>query len=139
MDFFAGDGYTLDNIKKTDYIDCPSALLFSKRFVQKVGNILEKELQFFPCNLVCQNNNFEWYAAKIIRSIPIVDKEASIYRTLTDGTRMLKLAKYRKDMKESFFIAKDIEYVTDILVSELFKELCEKNDIHIKFEKPEIF
>ena len=36
LEFVAGTGYTLENIEKTDYIFCPSALLFSKRFVEKI-------------------------------------------------------------------------------------------------------
>lgn len=139
LDFFAGTGYTLNNIEKTDYIDCPSALLFSKRFVERIGNILKEEMQFFPCNLICQHTNFEWYAARIIRSIPIIDKEASTYRTLTNGDKMLKFARYRKDIEQKFYIAKDKEYITDFVVSQLFKELCENNDLLIKFEKPELF
>lgn len=139
MEFFAGTGYTLDNIEKTDYINCPSALLFSKRFVERVGNTLKEEMQFFPCNLICQDVSFEWYAAKIIRRIPIIDKEASTYRTLTDGQKILDFVKYRRDIEEKFFIAKDKEYITDFLVSQLFKELCENNDLLIKFEKPELF
>lgn len=83
LEFVAGTGYTLENIEKTDYIFCPSALLFSKRFVEKIGNLLREEMKFFSCRLVCQDVSLEWYAAKIILSIPIIDKEASTYRTLT--------------------------------------------------------
>ena len=39
LEFVAGTGYTLENIEKTDYIFCPSALLFSKRFVEKNGKM----------------------------------------------------------------------------------------------------
>ena len=47
LEFVAGTGYTLENIEKTDYIFCPSALLFSKRFVEKIGNLLREEMKFF--------------------------------------------------------------------------------------------
>ena len=133
LDFVAGEGYTLENIENTDYIDCPCALLFSKRFVERVGNILREELQFFPCTLTCQDVNLDWYAAKIIRSIPIIDKEASTYRTLSDGEKMLKYVKYRGDIKEQFFLARDKESITDWIVSELFLDLCKDNDLLIHF------
>lgn len=139
LDFIAGAGYTLENIEKTDYIDCSVALLFSKRFVEKVGNVLREEMQFFSCNLICQDVNLDWYAAKIIRSIPIIDKEASTYRTLSDGEKILKFVKYRKDIEEQFFIAKDKESITDFVVSELFRDLCKKNDLLVNFEEPELF
>ena len=72
LEFVAGTGYTLENIEKTDYIFCPSALLFSKRFVEKIGNLLREEMKFFSCRLVCQDVSLEWYAAKIILRIPII-------------------------------------------------------------------
>ena len=93
LEFVAGDWLYTGNIEKTDYIFCPSALLFSKRFVEKIGNLLREEMKFFSCRLVCQDVSLEWYAAKIILSIPIIDKEASTYRTLSDGERVLKIYK----------------------------------------------
>lgn len=59
LEFVAGTGYTLENIEKTDYIFCPSALLFSKRFVEKIGNLLREEMKFFSCRLVCQDVSLE--------------------------------------------------------------------------------
>ena len=135
LDFVAGTGYTLKNIKKTDYIESPCALLFSKQFVEKVGNELKEELQFLPCNLICENVNLEWYAAKILKKIPIIDKENSTYRTLTDGEKILKFAKFRKDIEEIFFVAKDNESITDFAVSEMFMELCKKNNLLIRFKE----
>lgn len=134
LDFVAGTGYTLENIENTDYIFCPSALLFSKRFVERVGNLLREEMKFFPCKLICQDVSLDWYAAKIMRSIPIIDKEASTYRTLSDGEKMLKFVKFRKDIEEQFFIAKDKESVTYFVVSELFMDLCKKNSLLINFK-----
>ena len=139
LDFIAGEGYNLNNINKTDFVICPIALLFSKRFVDKVGDILKADMHFVPCNLVFESTNFEWYACKIKKKLSVIDKDNSIYRTLTDGKKTIKFARYRKDIEEPFFIAEDSDYSTYIVASDLFKELCEKNDIHIKFEKPEIF
>lgn len=42
LEFVAGTGYTLENIEKTDYIDCAAALLFSNRFVERIGNVLKE-------------------------------------------------------------------------------------------------
>jgi len=50
-----------------------------------------EEMLFFPCNLICQNIRFEWYAAKSIRRIPIIDREALTYRTLTNGEKRIVL------------------------------------------------
>ena len=135
LDFVAGSGYTLENIVKTDYIDCPSALLFSKRFVEKVGNSLREEMHFFPCSVICRETNLDWYAAKVICRVPIIDKEASTYRTLTDGERILKFVEYRKNIVEQFYIARDSESITDFIVSELFVALCRENDLMISFKE----
>ena len=135
LEFVAGTGYTLENIEKTDYIFCPSALLFSKRFVEKNGNLLREEMKFFSCRLVCQDVSLEWYAAKIILRIPIIDKEASTYRTLSDGERVLSFIKFRRDIEEEFFIAKDKEGITDFVVSELFVDICKKNGLLIDFKE----
>ena len=135
LEFVAGTGYTLENIEKTDYIFCPSALLFSKRFVEKIGNLLREEMKFFSCRLVCQDVSLEWYAAKIILRIPIIDKEASTYRTLSDGERVLKFIKFRRDIEEEFFIAKDKESTTDFVVSELFVDICKRNGLLIDFKE----
>lgn len=135
LEFVAGAGYTLENLEKTDYVDCSSALLFSKRFVEKVGNSLKEEMQFFSCSLICQKVNLDWYAAKIIRNIPLIDKEASTYWSLSDGEEVLDVVKYRGDIAEQFYIARDDESVTDWVVSELFMELCENNRLQIDFRE----
>ena len=137
LEFIAGTGYTLDNIVKTDYINCPTAPLFSKKFVEKMGTVLKEELQFFPCTLICKNVSLDWYAARIIRRIPIIDREASTYTTLTDGEKVLDFPKYRRDVEEKFFIARDTENIAYYVVSEQFKNLCIDNELLIGYDDPE--
>ncbi len=139
LKFVAGKGYTLKNVSYTDFISCPTALLFSEKFVRVLGSQLEQDMQFIPCNLICENSSFKWYAARIKRRISIIDEEISVYRKLTDGQKVIKFARYRNDVNISFFIAQDINYTSYYAVTELFKELCEKNNIYIKFEETEIF
>lgn len=135
LEFILGKGYTLENIEKTDYIFTFSALLFSKKFVDSIGEILKKEMQFFPCKLICNDVALDWYVAKIIHRFPVVDKELSVYRSLTDGKRILHSAKYRKDIEEQFYVARDSESITYFVVSDLFKNLCEKNGLMINIEE----
>lgn len=95
-------------------------------------------MQFFSCSLICQKINLDWYAAKIVRSIPLIDKEASTYWTLSDDEKVLDVVKYRGDIAEQFYVARDDESVTDWVVSELFMELCERNNLRIGFKEVQI-
>lgn len=139
LTFVAGKGYTLSNIGDTDFISCPIALLFSEKFVAALESYLKDDLQFIPCKLLCENNSIRWYAARIKRRIPVIDEELSVYRKLVDGKKVIKFPRYRKDVETPFYIAEDIKYTSYYVVTELFKELCESNNINIKFDKPEIF
>lgn len=103
--------------------------------MKKLEIYWEKKWSFFSCRLVCQDVSLEWYAAKIILRIPIIDKEASTYRTLSDGERVLSFIKFRRDIEEEFFIAKDKESITVFVVSELFVDICKRNGLLIDFKE----
>lgn len=52
--FVAGEAYSLENIEETDFIrSVYRALLFSKRFVERVENAMREDVLFFPCKLIC--------------------------------------------------------------------------------------
>ncbi len=133
LEFIAGTGYTLENIEKTDYIDCCPPLLFSKKFVERIGDELNKEMQFIPCKLLCQGVILDWYAARIVRDFPILDKEMTTYSIVSSGQKVVRIPKYRHDIQEKFFIARDEEYIPYWVVSELFMDLCNENGLAIEF------
>ncbi len=135
LNFFAGKGYKITNIEKTDYIFCPVAPLFSCRFVEKVGQLLKDDITFYPCSLTCQDQRLNWYAAKINRSIPLIDTDKSIYKMLDDDVKLLEKESYREDISEIFYIAKDERHQSRFFVSELFKNLCDENNLHINFKQ----
>ena len=136
MDFIDGKGYTLEKIEKTDYINSTPYLLFSKRFVEKVGDVLCEDMQFFSCNLSCQGVGLDWYAARIMRRLPIIDKEKTTFSTLTDEvTKVVSIPKYRKDIEEPFGVARDEEYIAYWVVSELFMNLCKNNGLQLLFNE----
>ncbi len=120
LSFVPGKGYSLKNVDKTDFINCPTALLFSEKFFNALGKELEQELEFIPCNLLCENTAIKWYAARIKRREFIIDEEASVYRTLVDGQKMIRFARYRKDIDIPFFIVEDSKYSSYYVVTELF-------------------
>jgi len=135
MEFISGKGYTLKNIVKTDYIFTFSAPLFSKKFVHCVGKILKDEMKFFPCKVICKGVALDWYAAQVIHLFPIVDKELSNY-DLSSGDVASEVIKYRKDIEEKFYVARDSEIISEFVVTNLFKELCEENNLLIKIKDP---
>ena len=135
IDFEAGAGYTVKNIEKTDYINCSPPLLFSERFVEKIGNQLSDEMEFFPCNLICQGISLNWYAARIIRKMSIIDKVTSTYSILSEGEKVIRIANYRKDIEEHFYIARDEENIPYWVVSEYFMDLCKENGLLIRFKE----
>lgn len=114
MEFVAGTGYTLENIEKTDYIFVHLHCCFLSDLL-KNWKFIERRNEVFSCRLVCQDVSLEWYAAKIILRIPIIDKEASTYRTLSDGERVLSFIKFRRDIEEEFLLRK-IKKVLQILL-----------------------
>lgn len=136
LEFIADEGYTLENIGKIDYLNCVTGLLFSKRFVEVFKDILKNDVKFFPCKINCQGEILlDWYVVQVSRRISIIDREKSIYRTLTDGSETIDFPKYKENIFETFYIARDTEYVAYCAVSELFKNLCEDNNLKLDFRE----
>ena len=48
---------------------------------------------------------------------------------------MLNFIKFRRDIEEEFFIAKDKESITDFVVCELFVDIFKKNGLLIDFKE----
>jgi hypothetical protein len=135
MEFIAGKGYTLKNIVKTDYIFTFSALLFSKKFVDCARETLKDEMKFFPCKVICKGVSLDWYAAQVVYLFPIVDKKLSTY-DLSRGDVASEVIKYRKDIEEKFYTARDSEIIYEFVVTDLFKKLCEENGLLIDIREP---
>lgn len=136
LEFIAEEGYTLENIRETDYLDGGSGLIFSKRFVEVFIDILKDDVKIFPCKINCQGEILlDWYVVQVLRRISIIDKEKSIYRTLTDGSEIIDFPKYKENIIEPFYIARDTESVAYCVVSELFKNLCEDNNLKLDFRE----
>ena len=48
---------------------------------------------------------------------------------------MLNFIKFRRDIEEEFFIAKDKESITNFVVSESFVDICKRNRFIIDFKE----
>lgn len=136
IDFIAGQRYSQKQIEQTDYINATPYQLFSKRFVEKIGDNFSDEVQFYPCSLCCQEAHLEWFVARIMRKMMVLDRKKTIFSTLTDETtKVVSIPHYRKDIEEPFFIAKDEEHGAYWVVSELFMKLCKENELYVNFRE----
>jgi hypothetical protein len=92
-------------------------------------------MKFFPCNVICKGAALDWYAAQVIHLFPIVDKKKSTH-DLSSGDIASEVIKYRKDIEEKFYTARDSEIITEFVVTDLFKKLCKENDLQIDIRDP---
>lgn len=136
--FDAGEAYNASNIILTDYINSPVAPLFSKRAVEILKDRVCDEALFVPVTIRCSGECYEWYACRIDKRVKLINEETSVFSELTDGTKIISLARYRTDIEEGFYMAKDIDYNDVPIMSESFKSICDENNLNISFLDPEI-
>ena len=134
--FKAQEGFTKNNIREEDFLNCSTPLpVFSERFVRSVSKELVNDLQFYPCTVVCDGNNYNFFIGKILRYELLINEELSDYRLLCDGTKIISRVKYNEKIKnEEIFIARDIKELYIFLVNENFKHLIESKGLNIKFK-----
>ncbi|MDO5073247.1 MAG: hypothetical protein Q4D63_02485 [Neisseria animaloris] len=133
--FIAQEGYNLNNILQTDYIQTiPKMLLFSEQFKKKLCNLLKEELDFFPAKLMVQNQEFKFYLGKIKKAVPLVDMEKSNFYEI-DGEKVIDYPPvFLKNVSGFEYCAKE---ETDDLIwvfSEKFKDLVLSNNLKIEFQ-----
>ena len=109
--------------------------VFSKRFFDKLGNSLSGSLSFHPCEVYLETGeSYEFYLGRILNRLPVVDKEKSGYRVLTDGTKILDEPYIiKEEADETLLIVRDLELATPI-VSGVFKNMVEANKLKIGFD-----
>lgn len=130
-------GYTAANLPTTDFIAASQRVpVFSKRFVETLGDALASDLEFAPCVIECEGQPFEAYAGRIRQSLSLVDASRSEYRKLVSGGTTLLKAVYRSTFDAEFLIARDTESRARYVASERFKTLCEAQGLRIEFGQP---
>jgi len=131
----AQNGYTRSNIMTADYLNASiSAPVFSKRFVDILGEQVKEDVDFFECFVQCQGEESLFYVGKVKKFIPnLIDQEKSLYMTLAGGKRILKRAVFNKRVVTPFFLARDREFKTRWVVSDEFRDLVNANKLAINF------
>jgi hypothetical protein len=130
----AQSGYRASDLEEIDYVESTSPVpIFSKRFVDLIGQTLEDELVFHPCVIECEGSDYEFFAARTLLRLDLVDAARSSSRPLPDGgTSLTKLA-YLDESRTDFHIARDRNEVFDLVVTDAMRSLCETHDLNMDF------
>ncbi|WP_155522028.1 hypothetical protein [Xanthomonas translucens] len=127
-------GYVGSDLEGVDYIESTSPVpIFSKRFVDVVGSILKDELIFHPCLVECEGIEYEFFAAKTLLRLELVDVKNSVGRPLPDGGVSLTKLAYFDESRTDFCIARDKSEVFDLVVTDKLRSLCEMHNLKINF------
>lgn len=133
----AQSGFTKKTLLEVDYLNdirMGNIPVFSERFVDCMNEYLSHVVEFYPCNILFDGRDYKFYISRIKQILPAIDKEASGYRLLADGSRIIdEPIIIRKEVEQSLLIVRDVSYKSIVIVSELFKEIAFKKKMKIKF------
>jgi hypothetical protein len=124
-------------LSELDYLDDVTGKcvpVFSGRFVEKMHEYLKDFVEYFPCTIALNGNNYQFYIAQIKNKCYAIDCDKSEKRKLTDGSDIIE-APYviKPEIDEELLIIRDIKYESLVIVSELFKKFVEKNKLKVGF------
>jgi hypothetical protein len=130
--------------KKYDCIpnNCASPLV-NQKVIDLLYKLVPEDIQFFDAEVRCKDGILTNYKLiNITRTIMGIDHEKSIYSLIpsTDGILGFKYLTYKPGCMGINKIARDKEYLGNILVTEEFKKAFEKEKIKgARFVRPEEF
>lgn len=119
----ADERITAEEILRLDYLESfLPAPIFSERAKIELQNLVEGDVQFYPCTINLRGTFFSFYLAKIFRKLPILDIENSPFRILSDG-RKIPTYPYKFNAQEvEFSLARDYYYPSLFVASPKFQE-----------------
>lgn len=130
----AQENLTEAEILKSDYLDCIiSVPIFSHRARTVFENTIPGELEFHDISILVGNKKVKFFLGKCLRSAAVLNKLASEYRPLTDGSLILSRPVLREKCDADFYIARDRDEPQILVVSEKFVKLCQENKLGIDF------
>ncbi|MCU7064594.1 hypothetical protein K7R09_22600 [Serratia ureilytica] len=104
--------------------------IFSKRAKAVFERKVSSEMLFYECAV--ENVTETMLLCKVNNYFSIIDEEASTFRELGDGSKLIDVPAYKCDRE--FFIARDSIYCERIIVSQQFVDLCNEEQLNIGFE-----
>jgi len=121
-------------IIKSDYIVSNiSVPIFSSRASEIFRKEIPDEVDFNEIEIISENTKLIFFLCKCRNFYDLLNKEASVFRPLTDGSLILSHPVFKKFPREEFYIARDINNPQVVVVSEKFLDLCKKHNLQIDF------
>ena len=115
--------------------------LLNKRVVSFLETIAPEDVQFFPAKVICKDGELEGYQfLNVTSTIVGIDHEKSVYTKmkLLDAIGDIKYLTYKPGCMDNHKIARDAEYLSNILVTEEIKQAFERENITgVVFVRPE--
>lgn len=133
----AQKGFTHNLLSKTDYLintRFGGIPIFSERFMEKTSQYLSDKIDFYSCKILLNKEYYNFYIGRIRHILPIIDYEKSGYRQLANGDKILSEPTIiKEDVDERLLIVRDSTYKSIFVVSDLFKQIVEKEKLQIGF------
>lgn len=127
----------LHDVLRSDYLNAVIGVpIFSERARAVLSEAFPDELKFYECAVECQGQELGFFLAKALLYLPLMDKEKTTYRTLTDGEQIPHEVVYRSEFEREFAIARDLDWPTQLVVSQHFVDVCQRESLQIGFAEP---
>lgn len=127
----------LKDLLAADYLQANIGVpIFSAKGKNILASSIPDHVRFYECLVSCEGQEQVFFLCKVLSYLPLVDKQRSSFRTLSEGEKILTQAVYRDDIEQEFFIARDAEFHERLVVSQGFVELCQREGLHIRFGAP---
>lgn len=128
------EGVRASALPKLDYLPSFGGVpLFSPAFVRVLGEPLKDEVEFHPCTVICAQAPYEFFVARLLRRVQLLDYPAS---GMVEGGPRFQANCLRRDLEPDFFLAREQHelkcYV--FIASERFKTAAEQHKLGIGFE-----
>lgn len=132
----AQEEINLDNLNLADYLPLNIGIpIFSKRVINVLKKEFINEIKEYECIINCEGQEFIFYMCFIDKFLDLVDIEKSEFRALTDGNSILSKAIYKNEYRDDFYLARDKQFKTRLVISQKFVDLCTINKLNIDFIK----
>ena len=108
--------------------------IVSERFKDRMSKYLSRLIDFYPCQVAINEDNYMFFSCQLKNVLPIIDYKNSTYRVLIDGRKILDdPIAIKSDVDERLLMVQDSKSPSIVVVSDLFKEVVEQEGLNIRF------